>query len=162
MSHIAEYGSYLNGVDRDLFMQALMTVAESEGVPLAQDIDSYDEGDNVSSWEDQELLCAIRTKDLPQGLGVYLQVDDAGKLKPVFVADKLWLAETTTGLNRDDVRFSALEKASENGMQRLQAAVEKTYVALAYAVAMAKLGYKVQSTASEGAYIMRGTKEVAR
>jgi hypothetical protein len=159
MSHIATYASSLGKVEAELFLTAVKTAADEFGGIFSPTVDSIDEGNCVASWRGHRLLGAIRLQDggLPQGLGVYLD-DRTGR--PVFVADKKWVAEATCGVGHTwDQRFAPLTRRSEAAMTRLQQGIEGTYMALAVAGALVEMNFAAGVDMTEnGQVVLTGTR----
>lgn len=153
MSHIAEYGCSLTKVDPELLKKAMELVARNRGGKVTATVDSVDERDNVSQWHGKKIFSAIRTKDLPQGVGIIL--DNNGK--PTYAYDKLYVAEKTTNFVRN-ATFHKLAKQSEDEMNAIKAEVEKTYKTLAVAVALNKMGYSVNTQSGDRATLITGEK----
>ncbi len=153
MSHIAEYQCSLNKVDPELLKKAMEMVAKNRDGKVTATVDSVDERDNVAEWHGKKIFGAIRTKDLPQGVGIIL--DKNGK--PTYAYDKLYVAEKTTNFVRNST-FHKLAKQSEDEMHAIQAAVERTYKTLAIGVALKKMGCDVSVQSSDRATIITGEK----
>ncbi len=162
MSHAASYASgFMSGVDREMLKLAIDCVValELEGhrAVCESSIRSYDEG-VVRKWNGHPLFAAIRTDDLPQGLGVYFRDDGV----PEFVVDKLWEAETVTHLNRLDRRFAPLEKRSAEAFNRLTEEIQAQYMQLAVAKVCAEQYDTVDTVESRavcGGAIYRAERE---
>ncbi|MBI3633718.1 MAG: hypothetical protein HY226_05520, partial [Candidatus Vogelbacteria bacterium] len=91
MSHIAEYKCALAGVNLNLLKMALDAVASQlEGGRVSDTVDSYSYTKNLKEWEGKEVFASIRSKNLPQGVGIH--IDAKGKIK--FLVNVNYLAET--------------------------------------------------------------------
>ncbi len=153
MSHIAACECTLGKIDMGVFQEAIALVAKAMGGRVGDGIDSYDEGKNVKTWAGKKIIASIRTKDLPQGIGFILE--KTGKIS--YVTDKLYEAETVTGLNRSDARFNPLMKKSEKGFSALQSGIEEVYTLLAVQGALKALGYEISDVRKdEGMTIVQG------
>jgi hypothetical protein len=153
MSHIATYAATLTTVNQDLLKKAMEIVMQRIGGTFSESVDSMDERDNVKVWLGKKIFAAIRTKRLPQGVGIIL--DEKGK--PAYVYDKLYVAERTTNFVRNDI-FLKLARESEAEFEAITKEIELTYKALAIAHALKALGYHVESETVESGIAIQGEK----
>ncbi len=134
MSHIAKYTTDLVGIDTDLCRKAMEVLAKKFGGEVSTTVDASHEGLNMSSWKGRKIVAAVRTRNLPSGLGVIREADG----KPSLVADPYGRARE---------------------VDLLKAEFLKTYRTLAIAVAMKGLGYDVLASASGGTTVIKGEKK---
>lgn len=135
MSHVAKYETTIgkNGcVNETLLKKAVEIAAKEMGGEVGNSYDGRYEGKNLKAFQGQSIMQSIRTKEMPEGMGVILTKDK----KIQFVHDL-------------DGNTTAFRKA--------QVSVEKNYRTLAIAVAVKNMGYNVHTnTHANGSVVITG------
>ena len=135
MSHAAKYESSIgkNGcVNETLLRKAVELAAKEMDGTVGDSFDSRNRGTNQKSFDGQSLLNSIRTKSMPEGMGVILGKD--GKLNFVHDLD-----------------------GNQSAFKKVQACVEKNYRTLGIAVAVRNMNYSVSThTLENGSVFING------
>ena len=133
MSHIAQYSASLKGVDRDLLKKALDVIAKKFHGKIGSTVYSMYEKD-VSEWDGKKILASIKTKELPDGLGLAL--------------DK-----------NNNLTFVGESAHNSSARKEVIQEIEYVYKILAHSKVLGDLGYSIQPTSTESGTLLEGEKE---